>query len=116
MFFLFIGYLITLFYMTIKIPSSIKTFPTVLTIESDPLFTMSKLNMPVQIIHSCKVRSTSLTSICLNCTSKVDKIWILFSVNNFLMSFPVSFKCKLFPANITFKVSLVRMNLVSMSI
>ena len=52
MFFLFIGYLITLFYMTIKIPSSIKTFPTVLTIESDPLFTMSKVHLPAQIIYS----------------------------------------------------------------
>ena len=93
--------------MTIQVPFSLITLPAVMIIKRDPLFTIRKLDMSIQIFISCKNGTTSFTPHRLYCYSKVDNTWILPSVNSFLMSLPISLKSKVFPAYITLKVSFV---------
>ena len=86
----------------IQVPFSIKTLPAVLTNKRKPLF---RLSICVKIDPNR-----------LYCYSKVDNTWILLAVNSFQISLSISLKIKVFPANITLKLSLVWRNSTYMSI
>ena len=88
--------------MMIQAPFSIKTLPAVLTNKRNPLF---RLSICVKIDPNR-----------LYCYSKVDNTWILLPVNSFQISLSISLKIKVFPANITLKLSLVLMSQTCMSI